>query len=158
MAQPLINLREGKLCSACRLLDLFKCDGCGKMMERQKTNKGSRKKGLKCLDCLHPPCSVSSCTTCKSCRDPACKSSDCTEMPTSLQWKKLTVFASKNYFICQAGLYPHCENCDAEMTEKVKQLRTKNNAWMELERDRRWKCPNCQIRADFYQSHEARVS
>ena len=102
----LIHLISSKLCSACRRLDLacrrldlFKCNGCGKMMERQQTNKESRKKVVKCLDCLHPPCSVSSCTTCKSCRDPACKSSDCTEMPTSLHLQKLRVFASKSYFI-----------------------------------------------------------
>ena len=139
--------KENYRCAACS--DLLKCQGCGKMVSKDLTNKKSCHKVVKCMECLHPPCSVLTCTTCRSCRDPACKKVDCIEKPKSLNNSELNVFAGKDYFICQNCLFPRCENCNAEMTKITKERKRKSSSWKIPATDRTWTCQDCEIRDNY---------
>ena len=79
-----ILLQKKRLCATCRTLGLSKCSACKRMVPKYWTNHGSWKHDVKRLDCLHPQCSSSTCTTCKSCRDVECNAVDCKKTPKAL--------------------------------------------------------------------------
>ena len=152
--EPLVGaafntMKKTKLCPACRAHNLIKCDGCGAMVAKEWTNKGSWHQEVKCLDCLNPRCSNPTCTTCKSCRDPSCVSSECNKKPKALNRSQLEAFANKEDYVCEACLFPNCENCNASMTKKARERKRKNKSWIKSTQQRTWTCFDCETRAEF---------
>ena len=126
-------MRKTKLCPACRATDIIQCDGCGAMVAKDWTNKNSRHQEIKCLDCLNPRCSSPACTTCKSCRNPSCVSSECKKKPKALNPKQLVAFAKKEDYVCEACLFPNCENCNSAMPKKARELKREKQIVDELD-------------------------
>ena len=145
------------VCRSCRnTTTLVKCSDCKAMVREDWANKSCRKtdssrsKVVKCMDCLHPPCSNIACKTCKVCRDPMCKSTDYKQKPTALNRTELAVFKDKTKYICQACLFPRCATCNSEMSKKTKQNKRKSDAWMNSRQQRTWTCFECETRANFH--------
>ena len=143
--------KDEYVCRSCRnTTTLVKCSDCKAMVREDWTNKSSRKKDVKCYDCLHPPCSNIACKTCKVCRDPTCVSSDCRKQPKAIHAKEINVFTSKAEFVCQACLFPRCATCNSEMSKKTKQNKRKSDAWMNSRQQRTWTCFECETRTNFH--------
>ena len=121
LGAALSMLKKTKLCSACRTSDEVQCGECEKIVNKDWTNKSSYNQLVRCLDCLHPPCSKAECTTCKSCREPTCTSLDCKQKPQALNPKELAMYPIKDEYVCSScrntTTLVKCSDCKAMVRE-----------------------------------------
>ena len=125
-----------------------RCTKCGQIKSSEAFLLHQRKsyKRLICMDCIHPQCKNTHCTTCKICRDVNCRKQNCNEKPRGLLG--LAAICNPDNYECHACLYPKCA-CGIEMSKETRRHKKKSKDWMSTVVQRQWTCNNCQTRSQY---------
>ena len=104
-------------CMDCELIACFVCGDQPRYAFStaavHETQKNTKSRAVRCIDCSHPECSNRKCRTCRICRALTCRGgAACAGVIRPVQAKQPpTPMAEKPLFPCERCRFPRCRRC-----------------------------------------------